>query len=245
MWFYYVLLGSDVAQLLPDFQHAWQDLKEKLQTSARTLTENLERHSFKVKKGTKSSCHALFTHQPCQLLALVMCRSAGDVPEGCGCAGAPGMCRSAGDVPEGRGCAGAPGMCRSAGGCAGAPGMCRSAGGCAGAPEMCRSAGGCAGGPGDVPEGRGCAGGPGDVPEDRGNCRSAGDVPEGRGCAGVPGMCQRCARDVPGMCRSARSAPCSLGFCLLFELNCACGLVQHWPLHASNMFPKYELVWLT
>ena len=132
---------------------------------------------------------------------------------------------SAGDVPECRGCAGGLWMCRSAGdvpegrGCAGAPGMCRSAGACAGAPGMCRSAGGCAG-----------------APE---MCRSAG------GCAGVPGMCQRCARDVPGMCRSARSAPCSLGFCLLFELNCACGLVQHWPLHASNMFPKYELVWLT
>ena len=73
-----------------------------------------------------------------------------------------------------------------------------------------------------MPERRGCAGAPG-------ISRSAGDVPE--------------RRDVPGMCRSARSAPCSLGFCLLFELNCACGLVQHWPLHASNMFPKYELVW--
>ena len=207
MWFYYVLLGSDVAQLLPDFQHAWQDLKEKLQTSARTLTENLERHSFKVKKGTKSSCHALFTHQPCQLLALVMCRSAGDVPEGCGCAGAPGMCRSAGDVPEGRGCAGAPGD----------------------VPERR----GCAGAPGDVPERRRCAGAPGDVPEGQGMCQRVGDVPEGRGMcrrtggiAGAPGMCRRagdvpecqgCAKDVPGMCQGcARDVPeCKI--CTMFS----------------------------
>ena len=61
----------------------------------------------------------------------------------------------------------------------------------------------------------------------------SGDVPERRGCAGAPGMCQGCAgvQDLHHVL-----------FVFLFELNCACGLVQHWPLHASNMFPKYMLL---